>query len=106
MAVRKRTATIEQAAALDFEPMNIGGNMSPEVFRARAAQVYSTLGVSTALLAKGPVELAELLLSISPDDPTETVTEIGATRFWLEGIVSILHCTEARMMVALAKVAN
>ena len=97
---------VAEIAALDFVPVEIEENITPEAFQKHAAWAYMALGISFELLAKGPTELAELLFKICPSDPFQTVSEIAAARAWLENIAAVLSSTEARMLVALARAIN
>ena len=99
------TCTIEQAAAMDFQPMTLEPNqvISPAAFREQAMSVYAVMVIATRLLNLSPADLARVLIDADPDDPGSAVEQIHTAAAWLEGFASVLGCAEARAVIALAK---
>ena len=97
------TCTLAQAAALDFQPIRTDGLMPRTMFEGHSRDVYATMAIADRLLALGPSSLASTLLAINPGNPVETVVTLSESREWLQGLVDVLECVEARAVCALSR---
>lgn len=95
-------ATIEQAAALTFEPMAVDMPNRAR-FMDQALAAFGCIHAGALMLAMTPDELAVVLKGHGGGNLSLLLAELNDTRDWFAGFVKVLDVVEARVFIAASR---
>ena len=106
MSADEPTLTASQAAAIDFDGMDLeDGLVAPDQFLQDARRMYGVLAIGEAMLRKSACGLAEVFRVQGEEATIAALDELADAKAWFEGFAKVLGLVETRAMIAASRVA-